>query len=294
MNESNHKKYIKNINNVRSAFKKAANTYDEYSILQQITADRLIESLEQMKIIPAKILDLGSGTGYGAKILHNKYKNAEIFQADIAEEMLKISKKKSPIIFSKDHFVCADANSIPFKDNFFDLVLCGLTIQWCNDLDLIFSGVKQILKKNGVFLFSSFGPDSLKELRDCWSRVDDYVHVNAFVDMHDIGDALVRNSLISPVLNTEIITFTYDDCHQLMRELKNIGANNINNGRRKSLTGKNKLKKVFEYYEQYRENNKLPATFEVIYGHAWRSPDTNNTSIPLDEVRDKLRNKRST
>ena len=147
MNESNHKKYIKNINSVRSAFKKAANTYDEYSILQQITADRLIESLEQMKIIPAKILDLGSGTGYGAKILHNKYKNAEIFQADIAEEMLKISKKKSPIIFSKDHFVCADANSIPFKDNFFDLVLCGLTIQWCNDLDLIFSGVKQILKK---------------------------------------------------------------------------------------------------------------------------------------------------
>ena len=80
MNESNHKKYIKNINNVRSAFKKAANTYDEYSILQQITADRLIESLEQMKIIPTKILDLGSGTGYGAKILHNKYKNAEIFQ----------------------------------------------------------------------------------------------------------------------------------------------------------------------------------------------------------------------
>ncbi len=137
---------------------------------------------------------------------------------------------------------------------------------------------------------SSFGPDSLKELRDCWSRADDYVHVNAFVDMHDIGDALIRNELISPVLNTEKIILTYNSCQQLMCELKYIGAQNANNGRRKTLTGKNRLKKVFEYYETYRANKKLPATYEVIYGHAWKSPSGQQTqTVTLEEVKQQLK-----
>ena len=128
------------------------------------------------------------------------------------------------------------------------------------------------------------------ELRDCWSQVDDFVHVNAFVDMHDIGDALVRNRLTSPVLNTEKIILTYDDCRQLMYELKYIGANNVNSGRRKTLTGKNRLKKVFEHYETYRENKKLPATYEVIYGHAWKSQDkTNIQSVSLELVKEQLK-----
>ena len=149
-------------------------------------------------------------------------------------------------------------------------------MQWCNNLDAVFREVKYLLKTNGVFLFTSFGPDTLKELRDCWSRIDDYIHVNTFVDMHDIGDALMRNGLTSPILNAEEIVLTYQECKQLMRELKYIGARNINSGRRKTLTGKKRIEKVFEYYETYRVNNKLPVTYEVIYGHAWQPVNKKN------------------
>ena len=289
MKDYNGKQYIKNLNNVRTAFEKAAFYYDDNSILQRTITDRLNESLDQIKINPITILDLGSGTGYGAKILHKRFKSAHIYQADLSENMLKVSKKKSPILFSKDHFVCADANKLPFKQKYFDLIVSGLTLQWCNNLDAVFREVKYLLKTNGVFLFTSFGPDTLKELRDCWSRIDDYIHVNTFVDMHDIGDALMRNGLTSPILNAEEIVLTYQECKQLMRELKYIGARNINSGRRKTLTGKKRIEKVFEYYETYRVNNKLPVTYEVIYGHAWQPVSKKNEqSIKLDDIKKQL------
>ena len=290
MKQPNNARYNKKLDSVRSAFEKASAHYDEYSILQRTITGRLIESLDEIKVNPISILDLGSGTGYGSKILHKKFKNAHIYQIDFSEGMLGMSRKKAPMFFSKDHFICADVNKLPFKENYFDLVVSSLTLQWCNNLDIIFDEVNNLLKAKGVFLFSSFGPDSLKELRDCWARVDDYVHVNAFVDMHDIGDALIRKGLISPVLNTEKIILTYNSCRQLMYELKYIGAKNVNNGRRKTLTGKNRLKKVFEHYETYRTNKKLPVTYEVIYGHAWKSPPRQQTqSVTLEEVKSKLK-----
>ena len=290
MKQTNNAQYNKKLDSVRSAFEKASTHYDEYSILQRTITDRLIESLDEIKVNPISILDLGSSTGYGSKILHKKFKNAHIYQIDVSEGMLGKSRDKAPMFFSKDNFICADANKLPFKENYFDLVVSSLTLQWCNNLDIIFDEVNNLLKANGVFLFSSFGPDSLKELRDCWARVDDYVHVNAFVDMHDIGDALIRKGLTSPVLNTEKIILTYNSCRQLMYELKYIGAKNVNNGRRKTLTGKNRLKKVFEHYETYRTNKKLPVTYEVIYGHAWKShPRQQTQSVTLEEVKSKLK-----
>ena len=290
MKEPNNTQYNKNLNSIRSAFEKASAHYDEYSILQRTITDRLTESLDEIKIKPISILDLGSGTGYGSKILHKKFKDAHIYQIDVSEGMLNMSHVKAPVFFSKDHFICADANKLPFRENYFDLIVSGLMLQWCNNFDTIFAEVNNLLKVNGVFLFSSLGPDSLKELRDCWACVDDYVHVNAFVDMHDIGDALIRNELISPVLNTEKIILTYNSCRQLMCELKYIGAQNVNNGRRKTLTGKNRLKKVFEHYEAYRANKKLPATYEVIYGHAWKSaPRQQTQSVTLEEVKQQLK-----
>jgi len=290
MKKHNNNRYTKNLNHVRAAFEKAAFQYDEYSILQRTIADRLDESLEQIKINPKTILDLGSGTGYGAQILHKRFRNSHIYQIDLSENMLKVSKKKSPVFFSKDHFVCADIKKLPFKKKYFDLVVSGLTLQWCNNLDDVFGEVKYLLKDNGVFLFSSFGPDSLKELRDCWSSVDDYVHVNAFVDMHDIADALMRAGFVSPILNMEEIILTYNECPQLMRELKYIGAHNINNGRRKTLTGKKRLGKVFQCYESYRVNSVLPATYEVIYGHAWQSADIKKEqAITLDDFKKQVK-----
>jgi len=290
MKECNDNQYTKNLNHLRAAFENAAFQYDKYSILQRTIADRLDESLEQIKINPITILDLGSGTGYGSKILHKRFRNSYVYQIDLSENMLKVSKKKSPAFFSKDHFVCADINKPPFKEKYFDLIFSNLTLQWCDNLDLVFNEVKYLLKDKGVFLFSSFGPDSLKELRECWASVDDYVHINAFVDMHDVADALMRVGLMSPILNMENITLTYNDCRQLMKELKYIGARNINNGRRKTLTGKKRLEKVFQRYESYRVNGVLPATYEVIYGHAWQSAAIKKEqAITLDDFKKQVK-----
>jgi len=156
-----------------------------------------------------------------------------------------------------------------------------------------------VLKPGGVFLFTSFGPDTLKELRASWQQADDEAHVNAFADMHDIGDSLVRNGMDAPVLSIEHIVLTYDECKQLMRELKNIGAHNVNNGRRKTLTGKQRLQKVIKHYESYRQNNKLPATYEVIYGHAWKPEVDKNINkaagtqaISLEDLKQDLASRR--
>ncbi len=207
-----------NVERVRQAFNLAAESYDVFSLLQQTVADRLIESFEHIKIKPSLILDLGSGTGYGSKHLSRCFKKAQIYQADLSVQMLKNSRKQASRFFSKEHFICADAKQIPLPNNSFDLVFSSLMLQWCNDPDAVFAEVKRILKPNGVFLFTSFGPDTLKELRESWRQVDDDVHVNAFVDMHDIGDSLVRNGMDAPVLSVEHLILTYDECKQLMRE----------------------------------------------------------------------------
>jgi malonyl-CoA O-methyltransferase len=284
---------------VRDAFNVAAKNYDAYSLLQQTITGRQIESFEHIKIKPKSVLDLGSGTGYGSRQIKQLFKKAHIHQIDISVEMLKISRRQSPRFFSKNHFLCADASQIPLKNNSIDLVFSSLMLQWCNSPDNVFAEINRVLKPGGVFLFTSFGPDTLKELRESWRQVDDEVHVNAFADMHDIGDSLIRNGLEAPVLSVEHMVITYDECKQLMRELKYIGAHNVNNGRRKTLTGKQRIQKVINHYESFRKNNKLPATYEVIYGHAWKPEaerhyeGTNIQSVSLESLKKDLETRKT-
>jgi len=299
MQNSIDKNYAVDARLVRRAFNMAAKNYDAFALLQQTVVERLIESFEHIKIEAKSILDLGSGTGYGSRKLKQQFKKAQIYQADISVEMLKNSRTQSSRFFSKNHYLCADANQIPLPNNSIDLVFSSLMLQWCNDPDAVFAEVKRVLKPNGVFIFTSFGPDTLKELRESWRQVDEKVHVNAFADMHDIGDSLIRNGMDAPVLSVENIVLTYDECKQLMRELKNIGAHNINEGRRKTLTGKQRLQKVMKHYESHRKNNKLPATYEVIYGHAWKpevakkNMGANSHTISLEDLKQDLANRKS-
>lgn len=276
--------YQVNAQQMRQAFNNAAKDYDAHAVLQKTVADRLIESFDQIKINPAVILDLGSGLGYGSRQLKQQFKKAHIYQADISEEMLKSARNNETRFFSKDHFLCANAKQIPLANESIDLVFSNLMLQWSNEPDQVFNEVCRVLKPNGGFVFTTFGPNTLKELRESWKQVDDGIHVNAFTDMHDIGDALIRNGLEAPVLSTENIILTYDECKQLMCDLKNIGAHNVNYGRRKTLTGKKRLEKVLQHYERYRSNNKLPATYEVIYGHVWKPTIAKNTNTNVQQV----------
>ena len=129
-------------------------------------------------------------------------------------------------------------------------------------------------------MFSTFGPDTLKELRQAFARIDGYQHVNWFADMHDIGDLLVNNRFSTPVMDMEYITLTYDDVITVMRDLKAIGAHNVLQGRQQGLMGKNKWRQVICEYEKLRRDGKLPTTFEVVYGHAWKPFDPRSILTP--------------
>jgi malonyl-CoA O-methyltransferase len=177
---------------------------------------------------------------------------------------------------------------LPLKSNSVDLIFSNLMLQWCDPPDAVFAEVQRVLKPSGVFIFSSFGPDTLHELRESWVNVDGHTHVNRFIDMHDLGDAMMRSGLAEPVLDVERFTLTYPDAITLMRELKAIGAHNVTQGRRHGLMGKAVLNQVIHNYEIHRRDNVLPASYEVVYGQAWGNATTPTSAaevrIPIAHI----------
>lgn len=260
--------YLRDKTGIRRNFNRAAGNYDKVAVLQQTVGERLLGRLDAIRLEPARILDLGSGTGWLSERLAQRYMPARVIQLDLAFNMLKQSSRKKD--FScRSFLLCADAEKLPVADECVEFAFSNLMFQWVSRLDRVLEEIYRSLRPGGLLLFSTFGPDSLKELRESWSRVDNHVHVNAFTDMHDAGDALVRAGFVDPVMETETFTLVYDDGRALMRELKSLGAGNVNEGRRKSLTGKREIQEMLAEYRRRFGNNGLPATFEAVYGHAW-------------------------
>ncbi len=265
----------------RRSFEAAAQSYDQAAVLQQEIGARLLQRLELVKIQPQRILDLGAGTGQCIPGLFSRYQKAELVALDSALPMLSHARKRGRWL-RRPRCVCADAERLPFADSRFDLVFSNLMLQWCADLGLVFAELQRVLRPGGLLLFTSFGPDTLRELRASWRQVDGYNHVNAFQDMHDVGDALLRARFSDPVMDVERLTLTYPDVWQLMRELKQIGAHNVTVGRPRGLTGKAHMQQFVEAYERYRNNNVLPASYEIVNGHAWARSAA--CSIPVEGI----------
>lgn len=260
---------------VRASFERAASTYDAAAVLQKLVREEMLSRLDLINIAPYAILDAGCGTGHGSFSLQKKFKKSQVISLDLAFGMLQKTAAQQPIlhkIFGEKHLLCADIESLPIADARMDLVWSNLALQWCNDLDKSFAETMRVLQPNGLYMFSTFGPDTLKELRAATSNGK--THISRFIDMHDIGDALTRAGFNAPVLDVEHYTLTYDDVKGVMLDLKAIGAHNATFGRNKGLTGKGFLNNLATQYEQFRTNGKLPATFEVIYGHAWKPINT--------------------
>ena len=264
--------------NVRRSFSDAANTYDGNAFLQREIADRLFERLEYIKLAPATALDIGCGTGYATAKLRGRYADAHIIGLDVAEKMLglaRLQSKPTPWLqrllgqAPSQSWLCGDAEALPLDAESVDLVISNLTLQWC-DPERVAKEVARVLKPEGLFMFTSFGPDTLKELRAAFRAIDDKPHVNRFVDMHDIGDILVRAGFADPVMDQEIVTLTYAELKPLLKELKGIGAHNVLNGRSTGLTGRASWARMVAAYEKFRKDDRLPATYEVVYGHAWK------------------------
>lgn len=261
---------------VAKSFGQAAMQYDDVAVLQCQTADELLDRLSLVTIQPKCVLDLGSGTGRNLALLAKRYPKARLLALDIAPAMLQQARYnyrqseglKRWLPSNKPSYLAGDAEKLPLADNSVDLVFANLTLQWC-DPRTSFAEIQRVLRPDGLLMFTSLGPDTLHELRQSWATVDDYPHVNMFYDMHDIGEAMIAVGLAEPVLDTDRYILTYDNAMALMKDLKILGARNVNAGRRRGLTGKKTIQAVSDAYEKFRVNSLLPATYEVVYGHAW-------------------------
>lgn len=274
-----------NQSSVALSFSRAAQRYDAAAVLQQEIGRRLIGRLDFVKINVETIMDLGASTGYFIQPLNERYVGTKILAVDIAEGMLRYMQVRADT-FEQVDFVCADAQYLPFASKTVDLVFSNLMLQWCPDVIRVFKEVQRVLKPGGLFIFSTLGPDTLYELRHSWSQVDAYQHVNQFIDMHDLGDALLASDLQDPVMDMEYMTVTYSKVDGLLRDLRDLGANQVVGNRRLGLLGRGHYQAFVEAYEHFRdENGVLPATYEIIYGHAWGAAEENETSIFVRDIK---------
>lgn len=254
---------------VRRAFDAAASTYDHAAVLQQEVGRRLLGRLDLIRLEPRMVLDVGAGTGLQAGDLRRRYRKARVIALDVAAAMLRRARGQGTWLRPLP-CIQADAAAIPLADASVDLLFSNMTIQWCGDADALFREFQRVLRPGGLLLFSTVGPDTLRELRASWAAVDDARHVNSFADMHDLGDALVRTRFADPVVDMEPFTLTYPSVRAVIADLRATGANTVLESRRRGLLGRRAYARLEQAYAGFADaDGRLPATWEVVYGHAW-------------------------
>jgi malonyl-CoA O-methyltransferase len=281
---------------VRRSFDRAAKTYDAAAVLHAEVRENLLARLQLTALSPSVVLDAGAGTGHAARALKRRYPKAQIVALDSSRLMLHEAARQQSWLrpFAR---VCADAGLLPLADASVDLIVSNLMLQWCNP-DAVFAEFRRVLAPHGLLSFSAFGPDTLRELRTAWDQVDSHSHVHQFIDMHDLGDALVRAGFASPVLDVERYILKYLTVRKVAEDLKATGAHNATTGRARGLTGARKFAAMQAAYENFRQDGRLPATYEVVFAHAWvpaqslRRDPKDGTSVSLEEIKRELRARR--
>ena len=246
---------------VAQSFSRAAPTYDSVAQLQRDIGSQLLAHLPERLPAQSVVLDLGSGTGFFARQLAAKYRESQIIGLDIAEGMLHYAAAQQTGI----SWLCSDAEFLPLADNSVDIIFSSLAIQWCNNLPQLMAGLARILKPGGQLHIATLGPYTLHELKSAWQHVDSYVHVNRFQSSQTLVNAIDSAQLIVDEVQQENRTLYYDRLSELTRELKALGAHNINAGKPEGLTGRARLFAFKKAYEIFRIAQGLPASYDVIY-----------------------------
>ncbi len=243
----------------RRRFARAAATYPNASRLEAEVASRMLERLDYVKLEPRRILDAGSGPPGGvlAKRLGKRYPRAQLIALDFALDMLRASR--AGFFQKKPLRVCADLARVPLADTSVELVWCNMALHWLNEPLGAFREFARVLAPGGLVMFSTLGPDTLKELRAAAPEG----RVHRFTDMHDLGDRLVAAGFAAPVMDMELISIDYSQAAGLLDDLRASGQTNARADRPRGLAGKAFLKEIL-----FKVQNQ--ATFEVVYGHAWK------------------------
>ncbi|RDI96920.1 malonyl-[acyl-carrier protein] O-methyltransferase BioC [Dyella solisilvae] len=264
---------------VRRNFGRAANTYEQHDALQREVQTLLLDRLGFYLETPERVIDVGAGTGRGTALLRKRYPKAQVVAMDLALPMLRAARKHASWLKPFQR-VCAEATSLPLPDHSVDVLHSNLCFQWVDDLTALFSECVRVLKPGGLLVYSTFGPDTLKELRAAWAEADQQPHVSRFLDMHDLGDAMINAGLRDPVLDVDRYTLTYSEPRMLLKELQGLGATNADRERERHLLGKRHYQRMLAAYETMRVDGRIPATWEVVTAHAWGPPPGQSRRLP--------------
>ena len=258
---------------VRRAYGRAAASYSDAAVLAREVEKRLLESLDYLEDRqPQVVLDLGAGPGTASAALKKRWPKAQVIAMDSALPMLRQARKNAGW-WKPFQRVCADAAALPLAEHSVDVIYSNLCLQWVDDLPSVFAGFRRVLKPGGLLVCSTYGPETLAELREAFGQVDAASHVGRFAPIAQFGDALMMAGFRDPVLDRDLFTLTYPDLPALMAELKALGGTHAAADRRRTLTGTGRLKAAAAAYEPLRRTDgKLPSSWEVIYAQAW-APD---------------------
>lgn len=253
---------------VRRRFDRAAPGFDGVDFVHAVTREGLLERLDPLLVAAGTVVDLGCATGAACRHLARRFRPFRVIGLDLSFAMLRQTQKKRSL-WEKTSAVQADATALPFPDQSVAVIFANLLLPWIDDPAELFAEVARVLQKNGLFLFSTLGPDSLSELRSAWKSVDADVHVQQFFDMHDIGDTAVRAGLRDPVLDVDRLAITYASADAAFADLTAIGGRNCLLDRRRSLTGRARFGELLGALEATRRDGALRFDLELIYGHCW-------------------------
>jgi len=263
-------------NAARSHFSKSAATIDSANFLAREVSRRMAERLEYIRVDPQRVLDLGCGTGHDLPMLARRYPGAAITGIDFAMPLLRHAQAPRNFLQKLlgthvgSGLVCADAEALPLPRASMQMVWSNLMLNWFHEPMPALREMHRVLDVGGMLMFSTLGPDTLRELRSSLPN-NGGERVHRFIDMHDLGDCLLNAGFAEPVMDMEVITLTYPDLDSLLRELQQAGATNASRARPRGLTGKDNWQHARESYERLRKDGRLPATFEIVYGHAWKT-----------------------
>jgi malonyl-CoA O-methyltransferase len=281
---------LKRLAPVRRSFDRAAARYEEFAVLSREVLARLQERMDLMQLAPRAILDLGSGTGLAARALGERFPAADVVRLDLSRRMLQGAPAQSGWRRAlkqlsgggRQPALCADFARLPLQAEAFDVVISNLALHWAQDPSAVLREAHRVLRVGGLMIFSTLGPDTLKELARAVRDAGGAAPAHPFVDMHDLGDALLASGFADPVMEMERIVLTYQRFEDLLRDLRGTGASGLPGGL--GLRTPRWRERLAAAYERCREAGSLPATFEIVYGHAWKPAPRRQSDVSVIQV----------